>query len=115
MSKLLKESWNYYKVWMKESSYSPALKSEIKITRLAWDHIVRGNKSSPRSFKDKARRLNILKSVRYIILNCKDLSKTTKEGFVYYELKQTIKKDKIKVIIREDQKGNKVLYSWMKK
>lgn len=51
MSNLIRDSWKYYKLWMKSDTFSKALNSKILVTRLAWDHVVRGNRSSPRSLK----------------------------------------------------------------
>jgi len=56
-----------------------------------------------------------MKESRYVLINAKDFVKTSKDGYIYYELKMKLKKQDIKVIVREDRKGTKVLYSWMKK
>ncbi len=111
-----KEAWIYYKNWMKEKTISPALKSEIKITRLGWDHVVRGTHIKARSYKDRNTRIAQLKNIKYILTHQKNYSVVYRNNFKYYEIKSLKDKrsERIKVIIREDKQGNKVLYSWMK-
>ncbi len=110
-----KEAWKYYKNWMKEKTFSPALKSEIKITRLAWDHVVRGNKYKSRSYKDQNVRLNLLKDVKHLIKTQKEATMKQSEGFQYHEItNRKFKKQAIRAVIRVDKNGAKVLYSWMK-
>ena len=123
MSNWRKEALEYYKNWMKEKTFSPALKSLIRITKKGWEHISSGSKSRHRNEKDKANRFNLLKVAKYIINNSNVyfVSYKNKEKYFILEDKVVItlnnkkKLTKVKVIIKEDRLGNKYFYSVKKK
>lgn len=108
---------------MKEKTVCKALNSEIKITRLCWDHITRGTTNNRRSKSDAHRRINLLKIARKIIFEAESYTTENRNGNIYYTISKRVKlevsgrhREKlVKVIIKKTQKGEKVLYSIMKK
>ncbi len=109
-----KEAWDYYKTWQKEKTYSPALKSKILITKKGWDHIKKGSKTRKRRASDKHNKFNLLKLAKYIIKTVKQYEIENRNNEKYFVLKISKDKDEIRVLIKEDKKGNKYFYSVMK-
>lgn len=109
-----KEAWRYYKTWMKEKTYSTALKSEVRITRKGWDHLNRGSRSSGRKVQDRYNKFNLLKIAKYIIKTSKTFDITFRDNEKYFIMKLRQKKIEIRVLIKEDSYGRKYFYSVMK-
>ena len=57
------EAWNFYNQWRQENSFSPALNTNINITRKGWNHIFNKNRNE----KDKYRRLKLLPYAKELI------------------------------------------------
>lgn len=115
MKDLIKESWIYYKSLTRLKIHSPILKANVEISRLAWDHVLQGNKSSSRKNPDKIRRLKMIKKIRFIIENAKEFESRKSGNFTYYTLKIQEKKITYKVVIRNDKNSKKILFSWMQR
>jgi len=113
------QAWQYYQVWMKEITYCPILKKEVKITRKGWDHLVSGSKSRKRKISDKIYRFNLLKAAKYTIKNAtvkgKEKRNNTEYTFVESTFKSGNNNQGIKVILKQDKQRNYYLYSVMKK
>ena len=120
----IKQALVYYKIWKKQKSYCPALKSYVLVTNSGWNHLV-GNKGyKQRILADKYRRLKLLPYAKQIIENSHTIQDIrTINGRVYYSLDAVIPVDqggikhlrKVRVVIHEDKKGNKIFFSVMDK
>jgi len=119
----LAKTW--YDKWRKRKTYSPALKSNVRISLKAWNHLVGNQGHKKRSFKDKYRRMKLLKYAEQIITTSTTVQNiTVKHGIKYYALEAMIEVNisknqkefrKVRVIIYEDKKGDKIFYSVMDK
>lgn len=109
-----KEAWRYYKIWMHEKTYSKALKTNIRITRKGWDHIKSGSKIRKRKIKDKYSRFQLLKLAKFIIKNSSAYEISYKDKQKYYVMRYKLKREEITVLIKDDQYGNKYLFSVFK-
>lgn len=113
------EAWVYYKKWMKEDTYSPALKSKVYITRKGWDHLVRGTKGNRRSKSDAHNKLSLLKLAKKIISTSTTFTLEKKEGVQYILLQESLmyknKRTVVKVIIKFGINQKKFFYSVMRK
>lgn len=116
-SKIKDDAWRYYQTWRTEVTYCKVLGKNVKITRKGWDHLTSGNKSRRRKIKDKINRLNMLKDAKYIVRNAKKYSLNIKNNTKYFVLESEKGKRKhvIKVILKEDKKGNLYFFSVMRK
>lgn len=124
MKKIKQEVWEFYDSWRKVKSYSPAFKSEVRISLLGWRHITGATGAKKRTFKDTYRRLKLLPYAKQIIETSTTVQNvTTKGNRTFHALeailmvKENNKKDlrKVRVILVEDKKGNKIFYSVMDK
>lgn len=110
---LKKQSFEYYKQWMKEKTFSKALGKQVLVSKLGWNHIL-GRKT-----KDRINRFNLLKSAKYIIKTSASITKSKVGNIQYITLGGEAfiknKKWRIKVILKEDKNGNLIFYSVMKK
>ena len=118
------KAWRYYKSWRKKKTYSPALKSEIKVSLKGWRHLTGASGFKKRSFADIYRRLKLLPYAREIILKSTTIQNITKKsGLKYYALEAMIEVKegntklprKVRVIIQEDKTGNLIFLSVMDK
>jgi len=114
----------YYDSWRKEKTYSPALKSNIKITLKGWRHITGATGHKKRPFGDIYRRLKLLPYAKIVIKKSTTIQNiVVKSKRKYYAIeaivnigeKDSKKLRKVRVIIREDKKGNYVFLSVMDK
>lgn len=123
-NKIKEEAWEFYKQWREQPSYSPALKAEIKISRKGWLHISGAFGGKKRTLADIYRRLSLLPKAREIIetsTTIQDIKK--KNGATFYALEAVIEVEennkkafrKVRVVLIEDKKGNKIFYSVMDK
>ncbi len=113
--KTKKEAWKYYKTWMREKTYSPTLKKEIKITRKGWDHLFRGSKMKRRNLENKLHKLSLLKSAKHVIKNTTSYWTEKKDKTKYLILKGTFEQKRIRVILKKGKDGNLLFYSVMQK
>lgn len=123
-NKIKEEAWEFYKQWREKPSFSPALKAEIKISRKGWLHISGAFGGKKRTLADVHRRLALLPKAKEIIetsTTIQDIKK--KNGTLFYaleamvEIEENNKKTlrKVRVVLIEDKKGNKIFYSVMDK
>lgn len=126
MSSLKKEkqkAWIYYNRWRKEKTYSPALKQNIVVSLKGWKHITGATGAKKRNFKDIYRRLKLLPDAKKVIKKSTTIQnivrKYNKDYYVIEAMvrgKSTSKRfKKVRVILIEDKKGNKIFYSVMDK
>lgn len=113
---------NFYKQWMREQNFCPALKEKVLVTFKGWNHIVGNKNNKKRPAKDVYRRLKLLTHARDIINNSSTVQNVThKHGNIYYVLeamrlvdtkngKQMIK---VRVILEEDKQKRKRFLSVM--
>jgi hypothetical protein len=120
----LASALKYYKHWRKQKCYCPALKSRILITNRGWHHLVGNKTHMNRSLSDKYRRIKLLPYAKQVIetshtiQDIKTINKRvyyTVQAVIPVNLNGLIQLRKVKVIIYEDAKGNKVFLSVMDK
>lgn len=71
---------------MKEKTYSPALKKNIRISRKAWDHLFQSKPSKQRNIRDKINRMHLLKAAKFVIVNTKKYYVTQENGISFFVL-----------------------------
>lgn len=108
-----KEAWEYYKTWMKEKTFCKALKTEIKITRKGWDHIITGGVQK-RSPQDSNNKFQLLKVAKLIIKLEASYSITVKNKESYYCIEKQTRKYLVRVLLKKDSQGKYYFYSVMK-
>lgn len=122
--KVKQEGWEFYSKWRIEKTYSPALKSEIKVTLMGWRHISGATGAKKRTYADTFRRLKLLPHAKEILETSTTIQNVTVKGkrtFYALEAMIMVKEDgtrafrKVRVIVVEDQKKNKIFYSVMDK
>lgn len=123
IKKVKQKAWEFYDAWRKTETYSPAFKSDIRISRMGWRHIT-GEAGRRRTFADIHRRLKLLPYAKQIIESSTTVQNVvTKRGKTFYALEAMVEveedegKDlrKVRVVLVEDKQGNKVFYSVMDK
>ena len=121
-NKIKEQAWKFYNKWRKAPSYSPAFKTKIVVSRQGWLHISGAYGGKKRTFADIYRRLSLLPKAKEIIetsttIQCIEVryEKTfyTLEAMVEVEEKGEKALRRVKVILFEDKKGNKIFYSVM--
>lgn len=124
LKKVKQEAWEFYDSWRKVKSYSPALKSDIRISLTGWRHISGATGSKKRTFGDIYRRFKLLPYAKQIIKTSTTIQNiSTKGKRKFYaleamvEVKENNNKDfrKVRVILIEDKQKNKIFYSVMDK
>lgn len=123
LKKVRDEAWKFYQEWRKGKTYSPALKTEIRISLKGWAHLSGSDRAKrKRTYKDAYRRYKLLPYAREIIETSTTIQNITeKRGRKYYALEAVVevsyndKKEnrKIRVILIEDKLGDKIFYSVM--
>lgn len=123
LKKVREEAWEFYQEWRKEKTYSPALKSEIRISLKGWAHLSGSDRArKKRTYKDAYRRYKLLPYAKEIIKTSTTIQNISeKRNRKFYALEAVVevtyqeKKEsrKIRVIIIEDKLGNKIFYSVM--
>lgn len=123
LKKVRDEAWKFYQEWRKEKTYSPAFKSEIRISLKGWTHLSGSDRAKrKRTYKDAYRRYKLLPYAKEIIETSTTIQNITeKRGRKFYALEAVVevsyndKKEnrKIRVILIEDKLGNKIFYSVM--
>ena len=124
LKKIKQEAWEYYNTWRQEKTYSPAFKSELKISLMGWRHISGATGYKKRTLHDTYRRLRLLPYAKEIIEKSTTIQNVTTKGkrtFYALEAMIMVKEEdkealrKVRVIFVEDTKGNKIFYSVMDK
>ena len=62
-SEAINKGFTFYKKWRTQKTYSPALDTEISITRKGWNHIT----NKRRTYKDVIRRIKLLPYAQKLI------------------------------------------------
>ncbi|PIP15007.1 hypothetical protein COW98_03895 [Candidatus Roizmanbacteria bacterium CG22_combo_CG10-13_8_21_14_all_35_9] len=125
IKKAQNESWKVYDSWRKTDGINcPAFRSKVRISLLGWRHLIGATGHKKRISNDVYRRLKLLPHVKTIIENSKLVQNIKKKkGRTYYALEGMLEVDennqkslrKIRVIIIEDFKKNKIFLSVMDK
>ena len=121
IKKAQNESWKVYDSWRKTDGINcPAFRSKVRISLLGWRHLIGATGHKKRISNDVYRRLKLLPHVKTIIENSKLVQNIKKKkGRTYYALEGMLEVDennqkslrKIRVIIIEDFKKNKIFLS----
>jgi len=119
------DAWKIYDSWRKAGGINcPAFKSKVQISLLGWRHLIGATGHKKRISDYVFRRLKLLPYVKTIIENSKLIQNIKKKkNQTYYalegmlEIEENNKKAlrKIRVIIIEDFKKNKIFLSVMDK
>ncbi len=122
--KELSKALEYYRNWKKHDCYCPALQCNVLITNRAWHHLI-GNKSfRKRNISDKFRRIKLLPYAKEVLEKSHTLQNIKSvNGRMHYGMDAMVpvEKDgvyvikKIRVVVYEDIKGNKIFLSVMDK
>jgi len=125
VKKAQNEAWKLYDSWRKVGGINcPAFRRKINISLLGWRHLIGATGHKKRTSDDTYRRLKLLPYVKKIIENSKLIQNVRrKNGKIYYALEGMLEVEemgiknlrKIRVIIVEDYKGNKIFFSVMDK
>jgi len=118
------QAWKLYNQWRKETIYSPALASNVRISLKGWWHIaghMSGNvRAKKRTAGDTYRRLMLLPYAKEILQKATTIQNiVTRRGTNYYAIEAVVmvQEDgkslprKVRVIVIEDKAGNKSFYS----
>jgi hypothetical protein len=118
------QAHKYYLSWKRQGSYCPALKSKILITNKGWNHLIGNKENHKRTQIDKHRRFKILPYAKVVLEASNTIQDIRlKHGHIYYSLDAVTPVEennikylrKIRVIVYEDTKGNKIFLSLMDK
>lgn len=124
LKKVKQEAWIFYNSWRKIKAYSPALQCEVRISLLGWRHISGASGAKKRTHSDVYRRLKLLPYAKQIIessTTIQNISIKNKRTFYVLEAMLEVEESgsksfrKIRVILVEDKKKNKIFYSVMDK
>lgn len=122
LKKVREQAWEFYQRWRKQKTYSPAFKSEVRISLKGWWHISGSGKARKRTYQDAYRRYKLLPYAKKIIETSTTIQNISEKGGIrFYALEAitTVKyktkeeNRKIRVILIEDRAGNKIFYSVM--
>lgn len=123
LKKVRQEAWEFYQKWRKHKTYSPAFKSEVRISLKGWAHLSGSDKArKKRTHKDAYRRYKLLPYAKEIIETSTTIQNITeKRNRKFYALEAVTKVTynsqeedrKIRVVLIEDHLGNKIFYSVM--
>ena len=125
IKKAQNEAWKIYDSWRKAGGINcPAFKCKVRISLLGWRHLIGASGHKKRISNDVYRRLKLLPHVKKIIENSKLVQNVKKKkGKMYYVLEGMLEVEenqnkelrKIRVVIMEDFKKNKIFLSVMDK
>ena len=123
LKKIRITAWEFYQKWRQEKTYSPALNCIVRVSLMGWNHLSGSDKArKKRTYQDAYRRYKLLPYAKKIITTSTTIQNiTNKGGRKFYALEAVVlvsyngKKEerKIRVVIREDNQGNKIFYSVM--
>lgn len=118
----IKKNLQRYKDWRKKLNYCPALKENIVVSLKGWRHCLTKGQGQKRSIQDIYRRLKLLPFAQKILEKTTTLQNITYENrrkyFIFESVEELqingkIQQQKVRVILIEDKKGNKIFYSVM--
>ena len=117
------EAWKIYDSWRRAGGINcTAFKCKVRISLLGWRHLIGASGHKKRISDDVYRRLKLLPHVKKILENSKLIQNIKKKnGQVYYALEGMLEVEenkvkalrKIRVVIIEDFKKNKIFLSVM--
>lgn len=101
-----RRAWRFYRGWRDEGgSFSPALKDQVFVTRLGWDHLL--NPRKRRTTAEKIRRLDTLPLARKLL----EVSTTHQErrvdktrGITYWGFVANMDGKQLKVVVSAKNK-----------
>lgn len=117
-----KKALQFYKSWRATPVYCPAFGSKVKISLVGWNHIAGVTGHKKRSYTDIHRRFLLLPYAKQVIENSSTVQNIThKKGKKYFileamlpvNLNKILEYRKVRVILLEDKKGEKIFYSVM--
>jgi len=120
LAQLKDEMWVFYSRWRKTGSYCPALKRNVRVSLMGWNHLVGQSGNKKRSTGDVFRRLNLLPHARDVIEMSHTIQNKKKNYFVLEAVVNDIEKSeisvkKVRVIILEDRNKSLIFLSVMGK
>lgn len=123
LKEVREKAWKFYQKWRKETTYSPALKSNVRVSLLGWKHLSGSDKARKRrTYQDAYRRYKLLPFAKKIIKASTTIQNiTTKRDRKFYALEAVLPVNynstqeyrKIRVVLIEDKLKNKIFYSVM--
>lgn len=122
MTSVRNKAWRYYNKWRKERTYSPALKKNIRVSLQGWYHITSESGLKKRTFSDAYRRMKLLPFASKIIKKSTTIQDTQERNGIVYHVLESVENinekgetslRRIKVVLKEDRKGNIIFYSVM--
>ena len=124
MNNFKRKAFNFYNQWRKKKCYCPALKENIVISLLGWNHVTGQSGAKKRSWNDVYRRLKLLTFAKEVIEKSTTIQNISKRNkTIYYILeamcmvteKERKQWRKIRVILVEAKNGKKIFLSVMDK
>lgn len=118
------QAHKYYLLWKKQGCYCPALKSKILITNKGWNHLIGGKDNHKRTQLDKCRRFRVLPYAKIVLEASSTIQDIRlKHSRLYYSMDAVTPIEenevkhlrKIRGVIYEDIKGNRIFLSLMDK
>lgn len=101
-----RRAWRFYQSWREEGgSFSPALKNQVFVTRLGWDHLL--NPRKRRTTADKIRRLDALplaKKVLEVSTTYQERRVDTMRGITYWGFVANMDGKQVKVVVSAKNK-----------
>ena len=122
MKAVREKAWRFYNQWRKEKTYSPALKKNIRVSLQGWYHITGERGLKKRGLKDAYRRMKLLPYAKRIVKRSTTIQDFQERGGVtYYALEAVVsvrekginQPRRVKVVLKQDKKGNLIFYSVM--
>lgn len=116
LKEVKENAWEFYNNWRASKTFCPVLNTEIRVSLKGWNHLMGGHGSHKRQTKDVVRRLKLLRLAKKVIEAADATSKlSNRHNKSFCVLEKTIGEKKIRVVLVEDQLGNKIFYSVMDK
>lgn len=122
MKAVREKAWRFYNRWRKEKTYSPAFKKNIRVSLQGWYHITGEKGLKKRSLNDAYRRMKLLSYAKRIIKKSTTVQDIQERGQVTYYAVEAVVNVKergvsglrrVKVVLKQDKKGNLIFYSVM--
>lgn len=125
---LKSEMWIFYDKWRKTGSFCPAFNEKITISLKGWNHILGQSGFKKRNTGDVFRRLSLLPHAKQIIESSHTIQNKKFKGEgkykrIFYTLEALVNdlergklvEKKVRVILIQDNRGNKIFLSVMSK
>ncbi|MBP9759126.1 hypothetical protein KBD45_05510 [Candidatus Dojkabacteria bacterium] len=124
LQKAKTEAWKLYDSWRKTGINSPALKCKIQFSLIGWRHLIGATGNKKRTSFSTYRKLMLLPYAKMIIEQSRFIQNVEKiNGRNYYAVEGMVdvyengitELRKVRVVIIEDFKKNRIFYSVMDK